>query len=94
LPTGKHGLPILRIGSYEKIQILRRPRLGMDRQSIAANDQIFNAPFVEGEQEFFEVLAEHRAFVPSMHIASTIDPTRHPAARAPATPAIRGIRHP
>ncbi len=33
----------------------------MNGNSITTNDQIFNLVFVEGRQEFFEVLTEHRA---------------------------------
>ena len=36
---------------------------------VTADDEIFNAVFVEDGQEFFEVLAEHRALVPSIDTA-------------------------
>jgi hypothetical protein len=61
-----------------------------------------NPPLVECEQESFEVLAEHRAFVPSLacslvlstHTASARVPLQHPAGHALATPATRGTHRP
>ena len=61
---GVHRLSVRSIRLYENVDVLGRPRLGVKGNGVAANDQILNAPSVEGGQEFFE-LVEHVAAVPS-----------------------------
>jgi hypothetical protein len=59
----------LEVRLYEKIKVFGGAGLSMNGDGIAADDEIFNAEFVERGQEFFEVLAEHRALGPSLETA-------------------------
>jgi hypothetical protein len=68
-PTAFVGQDLDAVRSYEKVEVFRSARLGVNSYRVASNDKVLNAMFVECGQEFFEVLAEHRALIPSIGAA-------------------------
>ena len=62
----KYAFCIVRAWLDENIKVFSRAWLSMDRDSVPADDKVFNAVLVEGGQEFFEVLTEHLVLVPSI----------------------------
>jgi hypothetical protein len=60
---------ILSVRLHEEIEVFGSSGLRVNGDGVAADDKVFNAVLVERGQEFFEVLTEHRALVPSIGTA-------------------------
>jgi hypothetical protein len=79
---------------HKEVEVFGCAGLRMNGNRITTNDQIFKLVFVEGRQEFFEVLSEHRSSGPCIGTAETKALRRRSAAHAQARLAIPGTRHP
>src|SRR5271157_1749809 len=88
----ENSLRILRAWLNKKIEVLGRTGLSVNGDGVPANDEVLNAVLVERGQEFFEVLTEHRALVPSIDAPSPTVRRRYPAAHGPGGFASSGIR--
>lgn len=79
----KNGAGILDAGLDEKIEVFGGAGLSVNRPGVPADDEVLNVVFVERGQQFFEVLTEHRALIPSTDTPLPIAPRRYPAALGP-----------
>ena len=60
----KDSFRVLRVGSHQNVNILRRSRLRVNRNRVSSHDKVLNAVLVQNGQEFFEV-GVHRELRPS-----------------------------